>query len=156
MDTVWTTVKVRRSMLEEARAAGLGSSNAGIVQRALESVLNASASSGGGPPSGVIPGESGRGDGVGRRETREGDAPSVDRVDPSSAPSRASAEEAEGGPDARTASHRSALLARPIEGQTTVDEMLASCPNCAEELTRQDDLQGALACTSCGYVRESS
>jgi hypothetical protein len=129
----------------------------------LESVLNTSASSGGGPSSDVIPGESGRGGGVGRRETRERDASSVDRVDPPSAPSRASVEEAEDRAGATDGVSRSPSgPARTIEGQTTVDEMLASCPNCAGEMQDfcLDDGKGGgemtVRCEDCGYVREPS
>jgi hypothetical protein len=38
----------------------------------------------------------------------------------------------------------------PIEGQTTVEEMLASCPNCAETLV---EIEGVTGCP-CGYTRE--
>jgi hypothetical protein len=42
--------------------------------------------------------------------------------------------------------------------QTTVDEMLASCPNCAEELQPADALSGAaiLVCPECSYVRDAT
>jgi hypothetical protein len=49
-----------------------------------------------------------------------------------------------------------------IEGQTTVDEMLASCPNCAGEMQDYclDDGRGGgemvKRCEDCGYVREST
>jgi hypothetical protein len=49
---------------------------------------------------------------------------------------------------------------KPIEGQATVDEMLASCPQCAGEL--RDVVAGvvdgqtvtAQGCVDCGWVRE--
>lgn len=72
-------------------------------------------------------------------------------------PARASAEEADGGPGAGT-SHRpapsSVAPARTIDGQTTVDEMLASCPNCAGNFVQRDS-DGVEVCADCGYVRES-
>jgi hypothetical protein len=40
-----------------------------------------------------------------------------------------------------------------IERQTTVDEMLASCPNCAGELT---DNGTVVYCSECAYVREGT
>jgi ribosomal protein S27AE len=42
-----------------------------------------------------------------------------------------------------------------LPAQTTVDEMLASCPNCAGEFKRAAD-RDALVCEDCGYVREPS
>lgn len=55
----------------------------------------------------------------------------------------------------RTAPHGSPASARSsqVEGQTTVDEMLASCPNCAEDLVTSGT---NTFCESCGYVREPS
>jgi hypothetical protein len=52
-----------------------------------------------------------------------------------------------------------ASVAQRIEGQTTVDEMLASCPQCAGELRK--DVPGVVdgrdvmleACVDCGWVR---
>ena len=122
MDTVWTTVKVRRSVLSEAAEMLPGMSNAAIVQRALESVL--------------------------------GNSPSEHPSTGAPAPSRAPAEEAGGGSGARTASHRPAPLAR-IEGQATVEEMLASCPNCATTLENAElvDQTPVLVCPDCGYAR---
>jgi hypothetical protein len=77
-----------------------------------------------------------------------------------SVPSRASVVEADGGSDARMAAHRPAPPARPIAGQTTVDEMLASCPNCAGEMqafvTPPPDEVEAERCEDCGYIREPS
>jgi hypothetical protein len=173
-----------------------------FVRRMLESVLNTSASSGGGPASAVIPGESGRGGGVGSPGGKaSGTGPAngakgTPKVDPPSAPSRASARRADGGPDARTESFRSASSARKVpagpqasppsdvsssasqgredeagvnggagaalRGQTTVEEMLASCPNCAGEMQDfcLDDGKGGgemtKRCEDCGYVREPS
>jgi DNA-directed RNA polymerase subunit RPC12/RpoP len=108
---------------------------------------------------------------------------------PASAPSRASAREADGEQGARTASLRSAPLARQVpagpqasppsdgpsvasqgcEGEagvnggagaarTTVEEMLASCPNCAEELqpAELEDQTPVLICPDCGYARKPS
>lgn len=55
-----------------------------------------------------------------------------------------------------------APVAQRIEGQTTVDEMLASCPNCAGEMQDYclDDGRGggemAKRCEDCGYVREGT
>jgi ribosomal protein S27AE len=73
------------------------------------------------------------------------------------ASSRAPAVEAGGSRDARTASSRSASPAHQVPAgaahQTTVDEMLASCPNCAGDLyPRESD--GREVCAECGYVRE--
>jgi hypothetical protein len=128
MDTVWTTVKVRREMLGRVRDALPGLSNSQIMQRALESVLSS-------------------------EPARPGAAPRR-----SAAPSRASVVEADGGSDARMAAHRPAPPARPIAGQTTVDEMLASCPNCATTLEQGEMLDGRMSfgCPHCGYVREPS
>jgi hypothetical protein len=170
MDTVWATVKVRRSVLAEASAMMPGMSNAAIVQRALESVL-----------------------------TGPGDAPEIPDGG-SAAPSRASAdEEAVEQAGARKASQRSPAPARrrskvpagpqasppsdvsssasqgreveagvnggagaALRGQTTVEEMLASCPNCAGEMQDfcLDDGKGGgemtKRCEDCGYVREPS
>jgi hypothetical protein len=54
-----------------------------------------------------------------------------------------------------------APVAQRIEGQMTVDEMLASCPQCAGELQTVDVTrggstirEGAEACVDCGWVRE--
>jgi hypothetical protein len=52
--------------------------------------------------------------------------------------------------------------APPIEGQTTVDEMLASCPQCAGELrpfsfgdlAEHSVAIGTMRCVDCGWVRE--
>jgi hypothetical protein len=41
-----------------------------------------------------------------------------------------------------------------LPAQTTVEEMLASCPTCAEPFSQLDD--GTVLCGSCGYVREPS
>jgi hypothetical protein len=75
-------------------------------------------------------------------------------------PVRASVVEADGGPGARMTAHRPAPPARPIAGQTTVDEMLASCPNCAGEMqafvTPPPDEVEAERCEDCGYIREPS
>lgn len=56
-----------------------------------------------------------------------------------------------------------APVAQRIEGQTTVDEMLASCPQCAGELQTVDVTRGGStiregteACVDCGWVREPS
>jgi hypothetical protein len=49
-----------------------------------------------------------------------------------------------------------------LRGQTTVEEMLASCPNCAGEMQDfcLDDGKGGgemtKRCEDCGYVREPS
>jgi hypothetical protein len=90
---------------------------------------------------------------LGRPSQREAESASP-------APSRASVVEADGGPDARMASHRPAPPARQIAGQTTVDEMLASCSNCAGEMqafvTPPPDEVEAERCEDCGYVREPS
>jgi hypothetical protein len=155
------TMSLPASLLESIERARGDVPRSVFIRRALESVLNTSASSGGGPSSDVIPGESGRGGGVGRRETRERDASSVDRVDPPSAPSRASVEEAEDRAGATDGVSRSPSgPARTIEGQTTVDEMLAYCPNCAGEMqafvTPPPDEVEAERCEDCGYVREPS
>jgi hypothetical protein len=50
-----------------------------------------------------------------------------------------------------------APVARRIEGQTTVDEMLASCPQCAGELApvhHLGDGESSVRCVDCGWVRE--
>jgi hypothetical protein len=72
------------------------------------------------------------------------------------------------------AAHRPAPPARPIAGQTTVEEMLASCPNCAGDLHPravtgldgifdsetgefvyfEESAPRAMVCIDCGYVRE--
>jgi hypothetical protein len=131
----WHNVRLRADLFRalQAQASAQSRSVAGqldfIVTAALEQEPNTSASSGGGPPSGVIPGESGRGAGVDLPGARGADGPRSSRVDPASAPARA-----------------------PIEGQTTVEEMLASCPNCAEALVEE---QGVVFCSAgCGYTRE--
>jgi hypothetical protein len=112
-----------------------------LLTRALERETNMPASSGGGPSREVFPGESGHGVGVGRGTRRERDASSLKPAEPASSSARASV--------------------REIEGQTTVDEMLASCPQCAGELRTVDVTrggstirEGAEACVDCGWVRE--
>ena len=118
MDTVWTTVKVRRSVLAEAAETMPGMSNAAIVQRALESVL-------------AVPSKR-------------------------SAPTRASeGDRSEGKASARTVSQPSPSPAR-LDGQTDIDEMLASCPNCAETLVPAEGRPDVLVCPDCGHVREPS
>jgi hypothetical protein len=52
-----------------------------------------------------------------------------------------------------------APVAQRIEGQTTVDEMLASCPQCAGELQGftldgVNGLEDVERCVDCGWVRE--
>jgi hypothetical protein len=54
-----------------------------------------------------------------------------------------------------------APVAQRTEGRTTVDEMLASCPQCAGKLQKVDVTrggstirEGAEACVDCGWVRE--
>jgi hypothetical protein len=159
-----------------------------FVRRALESVLNTSASSGGGPSSEVIPGESGRGAGKAEKGRRRPDAGSRSLTEPASAPSRASSDGGAGGGAGRTdgvshvpaspARKRSKVPAGPqasppddvsssasqgregeagVNGgagaaQTTVEEMLASCPNCASDFFTDPD--GRQRCTDCSYVRE--
>jgi hypothetical protein len=140
MDTVWTTVKVRRSVLSDACELMPGLSNAAVVQRALEQASgsvgqkpsgspvparasNTSASSGGGPSSGVIPGESGRGAGVGRGETDTGDARTREPADP----------------------------ARTLDHQTDIYEMLGACPECAGKMVQ---IAGVESCEDCGFTRE--
>lgn len=71
-----------------------------------------------------------------------------------SSPARAPAEEAGEGTGAWTASLSSSPPGS-IDGQTTIDEMLAACPNCAGELATVDTAEGPRgACVECGYVRE--
>jgi hypothetical protein len=106
MDTVWTTVKVRRGVLADAATAMPGLSNSAVVQAGLERLL--------------------------------------------------------GTPSAPVAMHRPAVpqrapVAQRIEGQTTVDDMLASCPQCAGELHPAHDFQNGgptVRCVDCGWVRE--
>jgi hypothetical protein len=108
MDTVWTTVKVRRGVLADAAASLPGLSNSAVVQAGLERLL--------------------------------------------------------GTPSAPVAAHRPSVpqrapVAQRIEGQTTVDEMLASCPQCAGELQDfcLDDGNGGgpmtVRCEDCGWIR---
>jgi hypothetical protein len=194
-----TTVRIPPSMAEQIDRLRGDVPRDRWVRRALESVLNTSASSGGGPPSGVIPGESGRGAGKAEKGVKTSgaalanDVVGAPLVEPASAPSRASAMEADGPESARTASFRSPALARQVpagsqasppgdepssasqgrEGeagvnggagaaQTTVEEMLASCPNCAGDPQDYclDDGRGGgemtVRCEDCGYVREPS
>jgi hypothetical protein len=111
-----------------------------LLTGALERETNMSASSGGGPSEEVIPGESGHGAGVGRGARRERDASSLKPAEPASSSARASVQQ--------------------IEGQTTVDDMLASCPQCAGELQDfcLDDGNGGgpmtVRCEDCGWTRE--
>jgi hypothetical protein len=56
-----------------------------------------------------------------------------------------------------------APVAQRIEGQTTVDEMLASCPQCAGELqevsygdANSPDAVMMVRCEDCGWAREPS
>jgi hypothetical protein len=158
MDTVWTTVKVRRSVLSDACELMPGLSNAAVVQRALEQASgsvgqkpsgspvparasNTSASSGGGPSSGVIPGESGRGAGVGRGETDTGDARTREPADPAPLDSY----EING--------LRETVKAQQLEGQTDIYEMLGACPECAGKMVQ---VAGVESCEDCGYTREES
>jgi hypothetical protein len=111
MDTVWTTVKVRRGVLADAATAMPGLSNSAVVQAGLERLLDM-------PSAPVV-----------------ADRPSVPQRTP---------------------------VAQRIEGQTTVDDMLASCPQCAGELRK--DVPGVVdgrdvmleACVDCGWTREPS
>jgi hypothetical protein len=197
-----TTVRIPPSMAEQIDQLRGDVPRDRFVRRMLESVLNTSASSGGGPASAVIPGESGRGAGKAEKGVKTSGAALANDVvgapltEPASAPSRASARRADGRSDARTASFRSASRARKVPagpqasppsdgsssasqgregeagssggagaalpGQTTVDEMLASCPNCAGEMQDfcLDDGKGGgemtKRCEDCGYVREPS
>jgi hypothetical protein len=111
-----------------------------LLTRALERETNMSASSGGGPSEEVIPGESGHGAGVGRGARRERDASSLKPAEPASSSARASVQQ--------------------IEGQMTVDDMLASCPQCAGELepfnfseVGEGDAP-TVRCVDCLWVRE--
>jgi hypothetical protein len=123
----WHNVRVRGDLYEilRAQAAEQSRSVAGqvdhLLTRALEQepgsggrspvparASNTSASSGGGPSSGVIPGESGRGAGVGRGETDTGDARTREPADP----------------------------ARTLDHQTDIYEMLGACPECAGKMVQ--------------------
>jgi hypothetical protein len=96
---------------------------------------NTSASSGGGPSSDVIPGESGRGAGVDLPEVKTSgaalanDVEGASKVDPAPLdPSR-------------------------MDGQTDIYEMLGACPECAGRMEKVGD--GPERCVECGYARES-
>jgi hypothetical protein len=105
MDTVWTTVKVRRGVLADAAASLPGLSNSAVVQAGLEQLLGSAAAP-------ALP-----------------ERPSLQR----------------------------APVAQRTEGQASVDEMLASCPQCAGELHPAHDFQNGgptMRCVDCGWVRE--
>jgi hypothetical protein len=92
----------------------------------------------------------------GALEQASGNSPGPDHDDRPShrgAPSsvRASAEEADGGPD-EDQSHRPAPRAQ-IEGQTDLYEMLAACPECGGPFTRVGE-SGEDQCGDCGFTRE--
>jgi hypothetical protein len=75
--------------------------------------------------------------------------------DLASSPVRASDERADGETGAGTVSHRPSPSST-IPGQTTVDEMLASCPQCAGEFKLEENYDGDqwMQCSDCGFVRE--
>jgi hypothetical protein len=145
----WHAIRIRDDLYRviQAQAAEMSRSATGqldfVLSRALEQEANTPASSGGGPPEGVIPGESQRGADVGRGAVYRRDASDAKPAEAASSPARAP-------------------VAQRIEGQTTVDEMLASCPNCAGEMQDYclDDGRGGgemvKRCEDCGYVREST
>jgi hypothetical protein len=107
MDTVWTTVKVRRGVLADAAASLPGLSNSALVQAGLERLLDST-------PVPVV-----------------ADRPSVPQ--------------------------RAPVVQRAIPGQSTVEEMLVSCPQCAGELEPVHGLQNGSSvdrCEDCGWIRE--
>jgi hypothetical protein len=135
MDTVWTTVKVRRSLLGKVADLRPGTSNAQLVEQALRRALERET----------------EGSGPRERSRPESHLPS---------PVRASNERADGETGAGTASHRPSPSST-IPEQATVDEMLASCPQCAGEMHVVDISRGgqviaqnAMGCLDCGFVRE--
>jgi hypothetical protein len=192
MDTVWATVKVRRSVLAEASERMPGMSNAAIVQRALEKMLANPQAKGGTPersstgisaPASASSRASSRGaagGGAGRKDGVSHDpAPPARKVPagpqaspPSDATSSASqGREVEAGVNGGAGAAPEFIQPPPLSGeafealrqtgdyadgvQTTVEEMLASCPNCAGAFKRAVD-RVAPVCEDCGYVREPS
>jgi hypothetical protein len=154
----WHNVRVRGDLYEilRAQAAEQSRSVAGqvdhLLTRALEQepgsggrspvparASNTSASSGGGPSSGVIPGESGRGAGVGRGETDTGDARTREPADPAPLDSY----EING--------LRETVKAQQLEGQTDIYEMLGACPECAGKMVQ---VAGVESCEDCGFTRD--
>jgi hypothetical protein len=135
-----------------------------LLTGALERETNMPASSGGGPSEEVIPGESGHGAGVGRGARRERDASSLKPAEPASSSARASVQMPQTATSlaepVKTYDHRDEEhhYGR-VEGQMTVDDMLASCPQCAGELRK--DVPGVVdgrdvmleACVDCGWTR---
>jgi hypothetical protein len=187
MDTVWATVKVRRSVLAEASAMMPGMSNAAIVQRALESVLTGPGDApeipdgGSAAPSRASADEEAVEQASARKASQRSPAPARRRskvpAGPQASPpsdvssSASQGREVEAGVNGGAGAAPEFIQPPPLSGeafealrqtgdyadgvQTTVEEMLASCPNCAGAFKRAVD-RVALVCEDCGYVREPS
>jgi hypothetical protein len=133
--TSWHAIRVRGDLYRmlRARAAAESRSVAGqvdhLLSRALDREPNTSTNSGGGSASSEsIPGESGRGAGVGRRGTDETDGSPLPVADPASASDRAPVE------NIGRMGTRPSEWGHSYEGQITVDEAITRCPVCNDSL----------------------
>ncbi len=117
---------------------------------------NTTPSSGGGPASAVIPGETDRGAGVDLPEVKTSgaalanDVEGASKVDPAPLdPEQYRVRDEKGNIVGWTHATKSVYVKEPIEGQTDIYEMLAACPECAGAIEQVGD--ESPRCVECGY-----